>query len=308
MAVARCKAPDGELSESGQPPFPTVSSWRWLGRLLLVLPLAAFYVPVFADLGRAWARDQYAGHGMFVPPLGVVLAFHAWHRARAAAGGGDRAGLAVLGVALGLLFVGRSLESFLLQSLSASLAVAGAILWAAGWQCLRSLTFPVAFLALMAPPPSLLVAAVTRELQLFATRVAGVALDLVGVPFYQSGVVIVLPTMTLQVGEVCNGLRFLMALLVLTTAASYVTLDNPWRRAVLIASVIPIAILANAARVAAIAVAVQYVGPQAVTGELHHWIGKSVWVLTLVPLVGIGFWLRRRPRTADPARSDEAEP
>ena len=63
--------------------------------------------------------------------------------------------------------------------------------------------------------------------------------------------------------------------------------------ALLVGSAVPIAILANAARVAAIAVAVQYAGPQAASGAIHHAIGKVTWALTLVPLAGLGLLLRR---------------
>jgi exosortase/archaeosortase family protein len=88
-----------------------------------------------------------------------------------------------------------------------------------------------------------------------------------------------------------------MALLVLTMAFAYVTQRRPHRMVVLVVAAIPIAILANAVRVAVIAVAVQYVGPHAASGAFHHAIGKGVWALTLVSLAAIGFWLRGRGRS-----------
>ena len=47
-------------------------------------------------------------------------------------------------------------------------------------------------------------------------------------------------------------------------------------------------------RVAAIVVGVQYVGPEAARGTIHHWIGKGMWGLTLVALIGLGLLLARR--------------
>jgi exosortase len=286
------------LSKAGQRALST-DSLRRLGiwRIVVILPLAGLYAPVFADLGRAWWGDQYAGHGMFVPAFSAFLAWNDRDRIRAAVGRPDPAGILVLLVALALLAAGRWSGSLLVQALSVVVAVAGALLWTCGGRCLRTAAFPVAFLVFMAPPPSVVVDTVTLHLQLFAARVAGVVLEILDVPFYQSGVDIVLPAMTLQVAEVCNGLRFLLALLVLTMACAYVSQRSPHRMAVLVASAIPIAILANAARVAAIAVAVQYVGPQAASGAIHNAIGKGVWALTLVPLAGIGFWLRGRGRS-----------
>jgi exosortase len=261
-------------------------------RILLAVPLAILYAPVFADLARSWWNDQYAGHGMFVPAFSAFLAWSDRDRLRAAAGQPSRAGIPVILAALAILATGRWSGSLLLAAASVAVAVAGVVLWTLGRRCLRVAAFPVAFLVFMAPLPDAIVDSVTLHLQLFAARVAGTVLEMLDVPFFQSGVDIVLPLISLRVAEVCNGLRFLMALLVLTLAFAYVTQRSPARMAVLVASAIPIAILANAARVTAIAVAVQYVGPEAASGTLHNAIGKAMWALTLLPLAGIGLLLR----------------
>ena len=262
-------------------------------RLLLILPLAGLYVPVFIDLARAWWTNSYAGHGVFVPAFSIFRVLWDWDRIRAAVGRSSPVGIPVILLALATLGIGRWSGSLLVQNLSVVLAVAGALLWAFGERCLRVVAFPVAFLVFMAPLPDAIVNIVTLQLQVFAARVAGVALEIFDVPFYQDGVDIVLPTITLQVATVCNGLRFLMGLLVLTIAFAYMSQRSRPRMAVLVLSAIPIAILANAFRVATIAVAVHYVGPQAASGIIHHSIAKAVWALTLVPLVAFGFLLRR---------------
>lgn len=264
-------------------------------RIALIVPLAALYAPVFADLAKSWWNDQYAGHGMFVPVFSAFLAWRDRDRLRATAGPPTLVGIPVILFALVLLGAGRMTEDLLVQTLSVVAAATGAVLWTVGWRCLKATAFPLAFLIFMAPLPNAVVDSVTLRLQLFAAWVAGVVLEILEVPFYQSGVDIVLPALTLQVAEVCNGLRFLMALLVLTVAFAYVTQRSPQRMAMLVASAIPIAILANAMRVAVIAVAVEYVGPQAASGTIHHAIGKGMWALTLVPLAVFGLLLRWTP-------------
>jgi exosortase len=135
--------------------------------------------------------------------------------------------------------------------------------------------------------------AVTLDFQLFAVGFAGAALDLLDVPFYLDGVLIRLPGITLAVAEVCNGLRFLLGLLVTTIAFAQVSQRTLPRKLILAASAIPIAILANAVRVAAVVLAVQYLGPQAASGFIHNSIAKAVWALTLAPLGVLGLVLRR---------------
>jgi exosortase len=174
------------------------------------------------------------------------------------------------------------------------IAVAGLVLWAVGPRALRVAAFPVAFLALISPLPRAFVAAVTSDLQLFAAWFAGGALDLLGVPSYLEGDVLQLPTITLRVAEVCNGLRFLTAILVLTLAFAQITQRTLGRKLALVAAAAPVAIVANAVRVTAIALATQYWGPAAASGWIHHMIGKGVWALTLLPLIALGWWLGRR--------------
>jgi exosortase len=214
-------------------------------------------------------------------------------RIRAAFTPGHAIGLAVILLALGLLFAGRSMESLLLQGVSLVMCLAGVVLWILGPRALHAAVFPVAFLLLMVPLPSPVVGAVTEDLQLFAARAAGAVLDLLDVPFFLDGVLIQLPGITLAVATVCNGLRFLSALLVLTIAFAHLSQRTLPRKLILVASSIPIAILANAVRIATIALAVYYIGPSAAKGFIHNSIAKGVWGLTLVPLVILALLLRR---------------
>ena len=91
----------------------------------------------------------------------------------------------------------------------------------------------------------------------------------------------------------CNGLRFLTGVVVMTIAFAWVTQRTLPRGLVLVGEAIPVAILANAIRVAAVVAAVHYVGPEAARGTIHNWIGKSVWGLTLLPIGILGLVLRR---------------
>ena len=251
------------------------------------------YAPVARDLAHAWWTHPYAGHGPLVPAFSAFVLWTDRARIRAAVTPGHAIGLAVILLSLGLLFAGRSIESLFLQGVSLVMCLAGMMLWILGPRALHAAAFPVAFLLLMVPLASPVVNAVTEDLQLFAARTAGAALDLFDVPFFLDGVLIQLPGITLTVATVCNGLRFLSALVVLTIAFAHLSQRSLPRKLILVASAIPIAILANAVRVATIALAVYYIGPSAAQGFIHNSIAKGVWAITLVPLVILAFILRR---------------
>jgi exosortase len=265
-----------------------------IARSLALVAVAALYVPTLAAMADAWRVDSYAGHGMFVPLFSALLVWFDRERIRARAGSGHPAGALMILAALGVLGLGYSGESLLVRGVSLVMAVAGAVLWIWGAGCLRATAFPVAFLVFMVPLPRAVVGAVTLDLQLFAASFAAGALRLMGIPVYRTGAVIELPSMTLEVAEICNGLRFLLALVVLTAAFAQVSQRTVARKILLVSAAIPVAILANAIRVATIGLGVQYIGPEAASGVVHHTIGKVVWALTVIPLIALGFGLGRR--------------
>jgi exosortase len=264
------------------------------------LALAAIWAPGLVDLGRIWWTDPYAGHGMFVPLLSALFVWRGREELRAAAGPGQPAGLLVVVAGLGLMALGRWVGSPLVQGASVVAAAAGFGLWRLGARWLRAAAFPIAFLVFMAPLPRAVVGAVTADLQAFAAGFAGLALEALDIPFYLDGTRMELSTIRLEVAEVCNGLRFLTGLVVMTTAFAWVTQRTLPRGLVLVGAAVPVAIVANAIRVAAVVAAVHYIGPEAASGTIHNWIGKGVWGLTLLPLGVLGLVLRggaeARPR------------
>ena len=257
------------------------------------LALSGVYAPVIVELVRAWQIDSYAGHGMLVPLCGAFLLWADRVRIRAAAGRGDLSGILVILVGLGMLALGHWGESLLIQGLSMVVVLAGVVLLGFGRRCLRAAAFPIGFLVLMAPLPRPVADAVTLHLQRFAAGFAGVALDVLGIQVFQTDTLVVLPNLTLQVDEGCNGLRFLLTLLTLMTTFAHVSQRDLARKILLVALTIPAAVLANGVRIAAIGIGAHYFGPQVALGLVHNSIAKVVWGLTLLLLMGVGLLLRR---------------
>lgn len=267
-----------------------------LVKALIAAGIALLFAPAIWRLIDVGRTNEYAGHAMFVPLFAILVAWTDRSRLRTAAGPGHPGGVAVVVAGLAMLASGYAWHSDVAQGLAVSITAAGLVLWLFGAACLRAAAFPVGFLVLITPLPNVAVAAVTLELQSFAAGFAAAALRAIGIPVYRSGVYLELATMTLTVAEVCNGLRFLLALLVMTAAFAQIMLPTRRRKVALVAAAIPIAILANAVRVAAIGIGVHYIGPDAASGTVHNWIGKGVWVITLAPLIVLGTLLARGPR------------
>jgi exosortase len=183
---------------------------------------------------------------------------------------------------LALLVMGRAGAELFLQRSSLVLLRLGGVLWVRGWRLFRRVAFPLAFLFFMVPLPYLIYDAVAFPLKLFAARVATESLFYLGVPEFREVNIIHLASQTLEVAEACSGIRSLLSRITLGVVYAYFTEARLWKRAVIVASTVPIAIAANAFRVTGTGVLTHYVSPQAAEGFFHTFSGWLVFVAVFV--------------------------
>jgi exosortase len=84
---------------------------------------------------------------------------------------------------------------------------------------------------------------------------------------------------SLEVAQACSGLRLLMGFVALGIAIAYLSKKPLWHKLVLVASTLPIAVLANAARVTGTGVLSQCVSERMAEGFFH---ALSGWLLFVV--------------------------
>ena len=169
---------------------------------------------------------------------------------------------------------------------AAVLAVWGAAVW-------RTLMFPLGFLLFLVPIPAVILDGIAFPLQLFAATFAGVVLDLVGIPALIDGITIQLPQTVLQVAVACAGLRFLITTATMGVVIAYWGQRTLLRRVVVALLAVPIAILANASRVAATGILAYAFGPAAAEGFFHSFSGSIVFWAGIVVLLGASALVRR---------------
>jgi len=253
----------------------------------LMVSFLLLYGDVLLKLFRDWATDDNYSHGFVVAPLAV---YFAWQRRSALAATPmrpSRWGLALVGFSLVMLLAGTLGAELFVARTSLLVLIAGAILYLFGPTHLRLLAFPVAFLALMIPLPAIIFNQIALPLQLFASRVGALALTTAGVPVLREGNVIVLANTTLEVAEACSGIRSLVSLVTLAIVLGQFAASANWVRLLLAVTAVPVAIAANAARVAGTGLAAHYFGPAAAEGFLHTFSGWLVFLLALSLLVAM---------------------
>lgn len=255
--------------------------------------LVALYHEVLADLWGDWDRDPDNSHGFLVP---LVSAYFVWERRdklRALALAPNWWGVAWIMAGSGILLVGSIGAEMFSQRISLIVMLAGLVLLTCGKEHLRTLSFPLAFLFFMIPLPAIVMNAIAFPLQIFAAKTAAFCLYNFGIPVLREGNVIVLTGTTLEVAEACSGIRSLQSLMALGTVYAYFSQPSVWKRGVLVACSIPIAIAANAVRVSGTGVLAHYWGGEAAQGFYHTFEGWIVFVVAVILLLITGTILAR---------------
>ncbi|HEX3682783.1 MAG TPA: exosortase/archaeosortase family protein [Bryobacteraceae bacterium] len=257
-------------------------SWQpiaWFGGLLILC-----YAPILYRLGVQWATDEDMGHGFLVP---IVAGFIAWQRRGILAATPRKPnawGLAlVIFAAFEALAATLGAELFTAR-LAFIIALFGVVLYLGGTRWVKELLFPLLLMLFMIPIPAIIYAQLTLKLQMLAAELGEQLIELMGIPVLRSGNTLQLPSQTLDVAVACSGIRSLLSLGFLSLVYAYFTDKRAWMRWVLLATTVPIAICANAIRVAVTGL-LSEINTKLAQGAYHEMEGYIVFVVALIALV-----------------------
>jgi exosortase len=265
--------------------------------VLLVLAIATgtlvIAAPALWNLSFRWQVYEQFGHGYLMAFVAVWLAYGARAELIQAVQNLEppRSGsLVVLGAATFevMAFIGD-------LGFAAGVGVPllmGAVAYAVGGsRLLRPLALPLLFLGLMVPPGFLMNPLLLR-LKLLVTDSAVSALQQLGDPILAEGNKILLPGHELFVANACSGLTSIVTMLPIACLVAFALLRRGWHRALVIASVIPIAILANVIRVIVTVKLVPIVGPEVAEGLLHEGFGVVAFGAGTLAVIGFARLLK----------------
>ena len=264
----------------GAKPPGQAARLEWLPVLAGLLVL---YVPTFYEAATSfWLTDEN-GHGPII--LAVILWLIWQKRAALFSASPDPApatGLALLVCGLLIYVVGRSVGIALLEIGSLAPVLAGVLLAMRGWPALRALWFPLFFVAFMVPLPGIFVDAVTAPLKQGVSEITGRILYAAGYPVARSGVILLIGQYQLLVADACAGINSMFGLSALGLLYLYLVQSRSWlRNGLLLAGLLPIAFLANIARVTFLALITYHFGDRAGQGFLHGFSGMATFVVAL---------------------------
>jgi exosortase B len=276
----------GEL----QSPVAAIDSralrWTSSDRRLLVILVLAFsiaYVPTYVKLIQGPWRTEQEGHGPLIILAALWLVWQC--RARLAAATPVPApisGWAILIAGLGAMVIARSQDVLLVEVASQILVLCGCVLLVAGRRVLRILAFPLAFMIFSVPPPGWMLDAFTVPLKAQVSDWVAQLLYALDYPIAQNGVMIMIGTYQLMVKDACAGMNSIFALSAIGVFYVHAFVHGSRvRTLILLASILPITVAANFARVTALALIAYYGGIDAIEGIYHDLTGFALFAVAL---------------------------
>jgi exosortase len=226
-------------------------SWRQAVVVLTAVALVTCYAPTLRGLFQQWSDDEDMSHGFLVPIVILWVLWRERERWRALEIDPNWWGFVVLAAAAGLQFAGLLGAGLFAGSVALLVSVSGAVLCLGGWAWLRVMAFPLLLAIFMVPKLAVVYNQVTLPWQLAASRIAAGLLTLAGIGVIREGNILDVRGHRVAVVEACNGIRYLLSLGFMAVVFAYLSDSKPWMRIVLLGAALPIAILANAIRVAA---------------------------------------------------------
>ena len=260
---------------------------------------------VFEMLQRFWTDPSTADwhHGMIVPLISVGLILHRAKELEKVVI--QPSGWGVLGVvaALALFWVGYKIDITIVGFLSLQLMIGGLILWLFGWEMMKAVAFPYAFL-MFAYPFYFLDTIVAFPLRGLMCQMSQFFLNLVGVDTLRVGTALVSAPdyakglaqgqrFALDVATPCSGIRSLFALMMVSALYAHLTLQKGWQKWVLFLLSPALAVLGNFARMVMLTLGTILLGSAVAIGTeehpttFHMAAGFFVFVVALGGMVGV---------------------
>lgn len=252
----------------------------------LCCAFAFTYFETLRGLIVEWHSSSSYSYGFLIPAVSAYLIWGRRRQLSSAVKGVSMPGLWFFLASLGMFIVGFAADEESLIRLSLPFTLFSLIWFLCGAEVARIVRFPVAYLALMIPPPFPIYKEAALRLRLFDAKIVALISSLLGVPTYRDGYFLHLPNVTLEVADGCSGVFSIVALVAL--GLLYIHFVEGRGKICLGFLLIPIAVLSNIIRIAGLAVGCHYFGNWVLDSTFHRMSGMVNFLLGLSLLLALG--------------------
>lgn len=299
-------------------PGELTACWQELPNKLFFFVLLAAWLLLFQFYGNAtfgyidtaslpyWMYFTYTnpmahgedGHGILVPPVVLILLWWKRKELLATASRVWWPGFVMLFFAALLHIVGYMVQQpriSIVGFFGGIYALVG-LAWGPAW--LRKTFFPF-FLFMFCVPITSIGEPITVPLRLMVTKIVAAISNGLGIGVIREGNQLynMARTYSYEVAAACSGLQSLIAIFAISTIYAFVFLQKGWKRTVMIAAALPLAILGNVFRMMSIIIAAEMYGQKG-GNYVHENLGLLPYIPAIVGVMLLGNWLSEPPQGA----------
>ncbi len=256
---------------------------------VLFLGIAALLVPTLLSLAREYWSTDNGVHGPLILVSGAWLVWRERDRIRFRPGSIGLAWLVpILSLLLAVYAYGRVFGVLPIETaaLYTILVLLGFYYWSP--KVMRRLWFALLYLAFLIKPPFTWTAELTQPLKIWLSGAAVSILHGFGYPVGNTGVTIQIAQYQLLVQQACAGLGSIFSLLAMGLLYLHLTRRRSTvHTAILLVSILPLAILANLVRVIGIILLTYYGGDKVGQSSAHEFMGLVTFSLAILGMFAV---------------------
>ena len=272
-------------------------AWRsaLVATLLLLVAILLLYWDTGAAMVRIWMRSETFTHAFVVPPIVAWLIWRKRNELAPLQPSPSPWALLPMTAAAALWWLGDLVNVAAATQTALAVMLVASVPLVLGWRVAGTLAFPLAFLFFAVPIGEFL----TPTLMHWTAEVLVAALRLTGIPVYQEGQHLVIPSGRWAVVEACSGIRYLMATFMVGSLFAYLNYQGTRKRVIFVAVSLVLPVVANWVRAYIIVMLGHLSDNQIATGVDHLVYGWVFFGIVILALFFIG------ARWADPDDTDD---
>lgn len=291
--------------------IPQSGTWRiscdlraQIKGVLIAIAFAYLFRVELNGLMYKWYNEADWSHGWAIPLFSGYLVYSRWEQLRRTPIRDAWVGLLIILAGLGTYqYATWGIQIGYIRPASMLLALLGVIITMCGLPAMRYLWVPWLYLFFAIPLPKGVYFQLTDPMRQIAAVAATNVLHLTGVDIETVGSTIQFWYQgnfgQLGVADACSGMRSTMTLCALGVAVAFMTPRSVWKRIILLASCVPIAIFANLIRVTVTCILYIFVDKRYADGTYHTLLGLVTMLIAFGIFFGLGWVLDHLVVTAD---------
>ena len=262
----------------------------------LVIVLVLLFYGLFLNLVFSWQEDPQFSHGFLIPFISLFMIWKQRNRImilmESETPSRHYSIPALFFVLFGLcLFIfGKYTFLLFVEGFSFIIILLASILFIYGMNIFKIAFFPVLYLLFMLPIPARVLEFFSNPLQYLVAGISAWVIGLLGAPVFLKKELIYLPSITLQVEEVCAGLRTVLAFSAIGILFAYLYIRSTRLKIIFLMLIILFAIIVNISRVSAVGIFAYFISNDAgLNIHKYGWPLISIFGFSIIFLIGWAF-------------------